>query len=639
MICIFPDPHPDELLYSICARYNALMCYPNSVTATRDFFGDGAIAAVVDRPNRIGHVVKALPPGHLYSVDEFIYQHTHYPFYASFLRPDRALLVRNAMREDGHNRIAERIGLQAGQLKMPTYLRFCPSCVEQDRANFGETYWHRVHQIPGVEVCPHHAVFLEMSNTLWRNSGNPGAAFTAEHSVYDTPVRTPDTSNHSQFIQSNISRQALWLLEWSGEIPGGELLRHRYYNLLLKQGLAYYSGQIRTSQLIQKFLDYYPSELLTRLGCEIRGSDSNWLLRLLHAHKSEVAQHPIRHILLLNLIGCSPADVLDTFIEFKPFGDGPWPCLNRASDHYVDSLITSCRVSDGEKKNRGKPVGEFSCSCGFAYTRTGPDISEEDRFKWASIQSYGTEWEIQLKQHWDDISLTLRQVTLKLGVNELTVKRRAISLKLTFPRPSLGSLRSSGMILERYKIKRKPAKEQRSINRKKLLALINNNPQAGRTELRLLASHVIDWLRRWDQEWLNISLPFAKAKRPPSATINWEEQDQLLSAVVETAVSNIYSATDPLKRVSITEIIKTVGHRAWFEKKLDRMPLTSKFLNEHLESLEDYSIRRIAWAVETFRKEGVAPSRAMLTNRAGIRGRLISNSGQVQNALDSALNM
>ena len=150
MICIFSDPHPDELLYSVCARYNALMDYPNSVTATHDFFGDGAIAAVIDLPNRIDHLIAALPLGHLYSADKLIYQHTHYPFYAQFLPPSRALLVKNTMREGGQNRVAERIGLSADRLKMPTHLRFCPSCVAQDRADFGETYWHRVHQIPGV---------------------------------------------------------------------------------------------------------------------------------------------------------------------------------------------------------------------------------------------------------------------------------------------------------------------------------------------------------------------------------------------------------------------------------------------------------------------------------------------------------
>src|SRR5205085_121820 len=109
LICIFPDPYPDELLYSICARYAALMDYPNRVTATLDFFGDGVGAAVVDLPNRIGHLISALPPGHLYSVNELIYNHTHYRFYAPFLPSGRALQVRNAMRDSSDNRVAERI--------------------------------------------------------------------------------------------------------------------------------------------------------------------------------------------------------------------------------------------------------------------------------------------------------------------------------------------------------------------------------------------------------------------------------------------------------------------------------------------------------------------------------------------------
>jgi hypothetical protein len=220
MICVFPDPYPDELLYSVCARYSALMGYPNKITATSDFFGGTGVAAVVDLPNRLDYLINALPPGHLYSVDELIHRHTHYPFYAPFLPRDRALLVRDTMRSGGNNRVAERIGISADRLKMPTHLRFCPSCAQQDKARFGETYWHRIHQVPGVEVCPHHATFLEHSNALWRNSQNPGEAFAAEHSINDTPARALNPSEHIQSIHLSIARQALWLLEWSAETVG-----------------------------------------------------------------------------------------------------------------------------------------------------------------------------------------------------------------------------------------------------------------------------------------------------------------------------------------------------------------------------------------------------------------------------------
>jgi hypothetical protein len=353
-------------------------------------------------------------------------------------------------------------------------------------------------------------------------------------------------------------------------------------------------------------------------------------------HKAGVAHHPIHHILLLIFIGCSPAEVFDSFIEYTPFGEGPWPCLNHASGHYAESRVGSCRISDGEKKNKGKAVGTFSCSCGFIYTRTGPDQSEEDRFKWASIRSYGTQWENILKRLWEDTSLTLKQLARMLGVNELTVKRRAISLGLAFPRAAQDSLHSGGEILDRYKIKRTLHQEIQNRRREELLSLLKDNPQASRTGLQTLNPHLIDWLRQHDREWLNTTLPPAKKKRPPKASINWEEQDLCLSEAVKNAALQICSGTIP-KRVSLAAIVKLIGYRAWIEKRLNKLPLTSHALGTHLESFEDYSIRRIAWAAESFRKDGVTPSRAMLSNRATIRGRLHSRSERVQKALDSTL--
>ena len=42
------------------------------------------------------------------------------------------------------------------------------------------------------------------------------------------------------------------------------------------------------------------------------------------------------------------------FKEFKPFGDGPYPCLNAASDHFGEHLIEKCEIQNnitkGEKK-------------------------------------------------------------------------------------------------------------------------------------------------------------------------------------------------------------------------------------------------------------------------------------------------
>lgn len=635
MICVFPDPYPDEILYSVCARYKGLMNYPDRVTATRDFFGPGS-TAVVDLPNRIDHLYNALPPGHLYSSNEIARKHTHYSFYARFLPSGRAQLVLDSMRAAGTNRIAERIGLTADRLAIPNHLRFCPSCVENDRKTFGETYWHRIHQVPCIDACPDHAVFLEDSSALWRNSRNPGEALPAEGSVNQVPPRLLDSNDYSQAIQLKIACFAAWLLNYSENPVGSEILRLRYYNLLLRQGLAYYNGDIRTSLLTAKFLEFFPSQLLKHLGCEIRNPYSNWLTRILHPHKAEVAQHPIRHILFLIFVGGSPNDIFQSFAEFRPFGLGPWPCLNHASGHYATPQVISCVVTDGMKRNKGKPVGTFRCVCGFVYTRTGPDSSDLDRLKSSSVRAYGSDWEQALREHWNNSSITCRSVAQKLGVNVLTAKRRAINLGLTFPRARPSSLRCSGQILDRYRIKSKPAGETLNIKRKALSRLVKDNPQSSRTNLQRIKPGLVDWLRRWDREWLEAALPKAKAKFIPRASVGWEERDEIFSRQVEEASLRIYSVANPPERVSLTAVIKVVGHRAWIEKKLNEMPRTSLVLAENIESFSNYTIRRIRWAAESFRKEGVQPSRAMLAIRGGARGRLTSTSAGVLRALTEA---
>lgn len=48
--------------------------------------------------------------------------------------------------------------------RTPLHFRVCPFCVRVDREQFGEPYWHRIHQVPGVLACPHHSVYLENSS-------------------------------------------------------------------------------------------------------------------------------------------------------------------------------------------------------------------------------------------------------------------------------------------------------------------------------------------------------------------------------------------------------------------------------------------------------------------------------------------
>src|SRR6266851_9613571 len=54
-------------------------------------------------------------------------------------------------------------GIAQTQMLDARPFRYCLIHAAQDRADprIGQAYWHRVHQSPGVRLCPDHLVFLE----------------------------------------------------------------------------------------------------------------------------------------------------------------------------------------------------------------------------------------------------------------------------------------------------------------------------------------------------------------------------------------------------------------------------------------------------------------------------------------------
>jgi hypothetical protein len=123
MISFFLDPYPDELLYSACARLCLRTRYSNIATTTQELFGRNA-SAIVDLPGRLDIFVSQLPPGHLYTTDRLIEEHTLFPFYAPFISPTRRQSAKNDLCNAKVNRVRERLGITASRLRPPERLRF-----------------------------------------------------------------------------------------------------------------------------------------------------------------------------------------------------------------------------------------------------------------------------------------------------------------------------------------------------------------------------------------------------------------------------------------------------------------------------------------------------------------------------------
>jgi hypothetical protein len=524
------------------------------------------------------------------------------------------------MKGSEDNRIRERMGIVTGQINTPSHLRFCQGCIQQDREKVKQAYWHRIHQVTGVEVCPEHRVFLKSSSVPWRERDRDGKYITAEKEITPTPEQTcqVDLSDRKHSLLLEIARNFAWLLKWRGQAPGAQTLRERYYNYLLETGYAYYNGRIKTTKLLKDFVEFYTPELLEKLQCEIGGARECWLLRIVRSHKVAIAQHPLRHLLLIIFLGRTAEDVFTRFTPYKPFGEGPWPCLNMASPHYQQQIITECHVTDSIAKHKtGVPMGTFKCCCGFIYTRRGPDHSENDASRFDNVVTYGSIWENSLREQWGNSSLALYEIAGRLGVIPFTVKRHAIRLKLPSPRQSRNSVPISRETLERYSNTRDTLESALEPRRAEWLSVLEANPDSGRQQLLSTAPYTYWWLRRNDPEWLEEHMPAPRTPHPPPVRVDWKKEDVEFSLKVERAASSIRQAAGRPVRVTLAGIARRVGHRFWLERHLDKLPLTSAKLNEYLESFEDYSIRRVQWAAECYREEGIIPTLSQLDRRAG----------------------
>ena len=388
-------------------------------------------------------------------------------------------------------------------------------------------------------------------------------AISAESVLHTTPNRPLNLKDDFHNALLDIANNAAWLLQWRGGKFGSDFLRERYYNLLLRRGLAYYNGNVRARQLVIQFSKYYPSQILSSLDCEIKNTYGNWLLRLLHPGLTGVSQPPIRHILLILFLGCTTEGFFTSFKEFKPFGDGPWPCLNKAAKHFGQLVIAKCRINDNIVTGKtGKPMGTFSCECGFVYNRVGPDSSEDDRTRRGSVESYGPVWEEALRAAWADTSCHLGKAAEQLGVSALTVIRYAIRLDLPMnvSMPTVGP-----KTIRRYKNFRRSRMEALKHYREEWLYVLEANPKASRRQLMTVAPFFYWWLSKNDAGWLETHLPPIRKGERKAELKDWKSIDIELAAAIEVAANHIREMPERPTRISLAAIMREVGHKTWLE--------------------------------------------------------------------------
>lgn len=158
MIGFFPPLYKDELIYSLLARYYVKSGYMVYKQVADDLFKNPATIPVINFVNNYtDDALKYLTT--INSMEYLIENHTMFPYYGRFLPYERKKKAMKSLVEMKSNYNNELI-IPNRKSSKGSFLRYCPICAAKDREKYGETYWHRIHQMFGVNICPIHHCYL-----------------------------------------------------------------------------------------------------------------------------------------------------------------------------------------------------------------------------------------------------------------------------------------------------------------------------------------------------------------------------------------------------------------------------------------------------------------------------------------------
>ena len=167
MIGFLPAIYPDELMYSWFCRIFVHSGFPTS----KAFLGELLFNRHCNPSKEfVGHLNPEMEQEikKIYPMEELVLGHTMFPQYARFIEAE---FKKNALHKltndfcDAHHLFSILPRSEGDQ-----YLKYCPSCMEEDREIYGEAYWHRSHQIRNMSVCVKHRCRLENSVVTAKSS-------------------------------------------------------------------------------------------------------------------------------------------------------------------------------------------------------------------------------------------------------------------------------------------------------------------------------------------------------------------------------------------------------------------------------------------------------------------------------------
>jgi hypothetical protein len=530
----FPQLYPGELLYSVLARYHQHMGARSSIQSMESLFGRRLMVACVDLPGHLDALVERMKLDCPITADDIIDDMTLLPYYVAFQPQDSREEARKAMKSGQTDGLMMSLGMTAFRPGRVRKLRFCGTCMSQMQDAYGEAYWRRDHQLPGVLVCPDHARVLQESHvSLGELSRHVFVTPTAKSCPWNAKTLLKDTSTKLLPVLQRLAQASRKLLESPERAKTQEQWTKHYRGCMESAGLTYSPKRMDQQRLKEGFFHHH-NEILCLMPHVSLGDGfaGDWLAQIVRKHRK--AFHPLHHLLF--------QDFLDHFgTRQARFGQGPWLCRNPLSNHQGTPSIKAVT----QHRNKGHWVGVFECVCGYTYTRSYFSATAtigEPRFH-SYGKLFGPEIRKLVKEQW-----SLRAISRRLELDPKTVIRLATELGITTPWTA-----------------------RDDVTPKPIAVAVKTSSQTSSPKATVCA-------------------------KQPRQSKDWEKVDTNLSSLVRSAAGQLKKQVPPI-RVTTLRIERSLSGRGWISKRTEKLPKVMSCLTTVTESVTAFQHRRVTWVI------------------------------------------
>jgi len=445
----------------------------------------------------------------------------------SYFMPHRSSDIYKAMLADNGNvsfRACQLVSFKESEILS---LKYCPVCTKEDIRCHGVSYWHRIHQVPGVEACPSHKVWLIHQGLPER----PHIKF----SLLPTTSGISQTCSDLSYKFAKFTNAFLIKITNTNESfeQSGLLEKVRKHGYMLSQKRF---KRIELASDLFSFISGLKHCDPNLLPYSV--DDYRYLSSLL---SGQVSQHPFKYLIvdfwLSNISEKAPN-------LKKEIGNDELSVAQQKIKSICRKLL-----------KRGKSLSEISCFTGKSrcYLKA---LAMKESIPIVSKPSIVTD----------------KVINVIITMAYKGFHRKAIAKRFHISTGSVEqAISSEPGLVERRRLYKFESKRRRY--KAQILRTVKQNPLAIKQEIKKSCYAAFHWLYAHERSWLNSTLP-SPTKPKVRSKINWEKRDIELSSKVSAIMHNINGT------ISRTKLDKAIGGHGWLIRMEHKLPITMAVFRE-----------------------------------------------------------